>query len=232
MPRVRQEMQHQETAEEIKTLARAQMRENGTAGLSLRGIARDLGVTAPAIYNYFPRLDDLITALIVDAFNAQADAMQDAAQAQPSGDHARQMRAVMGAYRTWAVDNPTDFQLIYGNPIPGYVAPAEITIPLARRPFELMTEIAVAAQQAGKLRIDPAYDTPPTVQAHIAQWWPAQALPPDLPAALPYALLVGWTRAHGIIMLEVFHHLPPTVGDVAAFYAHEVDVTLALLGMG
>ena len=62
----------------IKAVARQQMAEHGTAGLSLRGIAREMGITAPAIYNYFPRLDDLITALIVDAFTALADAMEAA----------------------------------------------------------------------------------------------------------------------------------------------------------
>ena len=76
MARPRREAAHPNIAAAIKSVARQQMSERGTAGLSLRAIARELEITAPAIYNYYPRLDDLITALIVDAFQSLADAMQ------------------------------------------------------------------------------------------------------------------------------------------------------------
>ena len=79
MPRPRNQDAREELSEAIKATARQQMAAQGTAGLSLRAIARDLGMTAPAIYHYFPRLEDLITALVVDAFNGLADAMETAA---------------------------------------------------------------------------------------------------------------------------------------------------------
>ena len=104
----------------IKAVARQQMAEHGTAGLSLRGIAREMGITAPAIYNYFPRLDDLITALIVDAFTALADAIEAAESAVQSEACGPKILASCLAYREWAIAHPVDFQLIYGNPIPGY----------------------------------------------------------------------------------------------------------------
>ena len=83
-PRPKRELgrERSDTITQIKAVARQQMAEHGTAGLSLRGIAREMGITAPAIYNYFPRLDDLITALIVDAFTALADAMEAAEAAE------------------------------------------------------------------------------------------------------------------------------------------------------
>ena len=139
---------------QIKTVARQQMAEHGTAGLSLRGIAREMGITAPAIYNYFPRLDDLITALIVDAFTALADAIQAAEVAEESEKCGPKIIASCLAYREWAIGHPVDFQLIYGNPIPGYIAPAEITVPLARRPFDGLFRLFFEAHRTGEL-VDP-----------------------------------------------------------------------------
>ena len=159
--------------EKIKATAHAQMALNGTAGISLRGIAHELGVTAPAIYNYYPRLDDLITALIVDAFNALADAIETAEAAAESETCGPKILASCLAYREWAVAHPVDFQLIYGNPIPGYVAPAEITIPLARRPFDGLFRLFLQAYQSGELTIPPEYaPVPASITAHVETWLP------------------------------------------------------------
>ena len=89
MVRTRKEQAYQQMAAEIKTAARLEIRERGTAGISLRALARRLNITAPAVYNYFPSLDDLLTALVVDAFNALADAMQAAGESRrrPRVDH-------------------------------------------------------------------------------------------------------------------------------------------------
>ncbi|MBZ0286445.1 MAG: WHG domain-containing protein, partial [Anaerolineae bacterium] len=138
MPRQRNAETYSETQAAIKAIARRHMAEQGTAAVGLRAIARDLDMTAPALYRYFPSLDDLITALIVDAYNANADAMAEADAAQPPTDYLARLLAALNAYRDWALAHPVDFQLIYGNPIPGYHAPAEITIPAARRNFAVM----------------------------------------------------------------------------------------------
>jgi AcrR family transcriptional regulator len=191
------------TAAEIKTTARQQMAQHGTAGLSLRGIARTMGITAPAIYNYFPRLDDLITALIVDSFTDLADAM-DTAGVAASAEPVAQIRSTVLAYRQWAVNHPLDFQLIYGNPIPGYVAPFEVTAPLARRPFLPLFGYFWQAYQSGQL---------------------------TLPASLFCTVLTGWSRIHGLVMLELTHHIQPMIGYAAEFYEYEVDAFLQQLGM-
>src|SRR5262245_33076145 len=124
MPRTRHVEQYEATRSQILDIARKQMAEHGTAGLALRAIAREMDVTAPAIYRYFPSLDDLITELILENFNALADALEAASNSLPENDYAGRIMAVLMAYRQWALDHPIDFQLIYGNPIPGYVAPA------------------------------------------------------------------------------------------------------------
>lgn len=207
---------------QIKAAARRQMAQHGTAGISLRGIARELGITAPAIYNYFPRLEDLLTALIVDAFNALADAIQAAETAVQSATCGPKILASCLAYREWAVAHPVDFQLIYGNPIPGYVAPAEVTVPLARRPFDGLFRLFLEAYQAGELVIPAEYDPiPASIRAHFADWLPKAGY--DFPDALLCLLMSGWARIHGMVMLELFEHLGPVVGDTEAFFRHEVE---------
>ena len=110
-PKRAQARERGEMIARIKAAARQQMAEHGTAGLSLRGIARELGITAPAIYNYFPRLEDLITALIVDTFSALAEAMEAAEAAVPSDRPYDKIMALCLAYRQWAVEHPVDFQM-------------------------------------------------------------------------------------------------------------------------
>lgn len=230
MPRPRRDAAHLNLAETIKSVARQQMSQHGTAGLALRAISRELGITAPAIYHYYPRLDDLITALIVDAFQSLADAMHDAARSVAGDAYGARIRAMSLAYRAWAISHAVDFQLIYGNPIPGYAAPSEVTAPLARRPFLELFETFLAAWQHDELKIPAAYvQVPSAISAHMASW--AQQIGLDLPAPLFCLLAVGWARLHGMIMLELFHHLQPMVGDPAALYLFELDAFLIMLGL-
>jgi AcrR family transcriptional regulator len=229
-PKREQAHEHGESIALIKFAAHRQMAAHGTAGLSLRGIARELGITAPAIYNYFPRLDDLITALIVDAFTALADAIDAAEAAVESEACGPKVMASCLAYREWAIAHPVDFQLIYGNPIPGYVAPAAVTVPLARRPFDGLFRLFFEAYQTGELVIPAEYATVPvSIAEHFAAWLPAAGY--DFPDALLCLLMSGWARIHGMVMLELFEHLGPVVGDAAAFYRYELDAFTARLGL-
>jgi AcrR family transcriptional regulator len=216
--------------DQIKQAAREQMAQHGTAGISLRGIARELGITAPAIYNYYPRLDDLITALIVDAFTALADAIESAEAAVASESYGARILASCLAYREWAIEHPVDFQLIYGNPIPGYEAPADITVPLARRPFDGLYRLFLEAYQTGELTIPPEYaSVPPTVATHFAAVVPSED--DAFPDALLCLLMSGWARIHGMVMLELFGHIGPVVGDTAAFYLYELEAFMQRLGL-
>jgi AcrR family transcriptional regulator len=218
---------HADMAEQIKAAARRQMAEQGTAGLSLRAVARALDITAPAIYNYFPRLDDLITALIVDAFTALADHMDAATASAAAAGPLEQIAAAARAYRAWAVAHPVDFQLIYGNPIPGYVAPFEVTAPLARRPFVGLFRSFLEAHATGQIAVGPAYTSPPEpVTAHVLGWQHASGLA-DLPPGLLCLAITGWTRIHGLVMLELTHHTQPVIGDPAGFYEYELAAYLS-----
>ncbi|MEM9953550.1 MAG: TetR/AcrR family transcriptional regulator [Chloroflexota bacterium] len=232
MPRPKNVVARAETANDIKRIARQQLADKGTNGISLRGIARELGMTAPAIYNYFPKLDDLITALLVDAFSGHANAIENAIDAH---EHPKaQFQAGIRAYRQWALEQPSDFQLIYGNPIPGYEAPREITVPLASRPQELLVRCLVAAQEIGALTVPATYQTvPESITEHVAailysHYPEIQAITNHM--ALFYMVTVGWSRIQGIIMLEIHKHLAPTIGDVDTFFEQEVESYMIQIG--
>lgn len=230
MPRQRQAQLNEATRARIKATARRLMAEKGTAGLSLRAIARDLDMTAPALYHYFASLDALITALIVDAFNAYADfvraARDDAAAA--GQDHAAQLMAAMRAYRVWAITHRTDFQLIYGNPIPGYAAPEETTVPAASQMGAVFQETLAAALQAGALTLPHTFeDIPPAVRAHYATRFGLDT------AQVPVFHLMNqtWALMHGMVVLEVYNHFGPVVGATDAFYTRTLQDYLHGLGL-
>lgn len=218
------------TAERIKAVAHKQMSDHGTAGLSLRSIAREIGVTAPAIYNYYPSINDLITALIVDAFNALAASMQEAMEAASGETVAPAIKAATQAYRAWALQNPIDFQLIYGNPIPGYVAPSELTAPLARKPFLHMFDLFLQGWRSGELKVPTEYaQVPPHIARHLREWRLQTDM--DLPDVLVCLLASGWVRLHGLVMLELFQHTGPFIGDTEELFHYEMNAFMTRLGM-
>lgn len=230
MPRPKRNQPPTDLRQRIKAAARDQMAAYGTAGLTLRGIARALSITAPAIYNYYPRLEDLITALIVDAFTDLAEAMEAAEAAEPFDRPFAKILALCLAYRQWAMAHPTDFQLIGGNPIPGYHAPEEITLPLARRPFLGLFRWFIRVHQTGEIIIPAEYTSvPPSMAAGVAAWCQMSGL--DVPDPLMGLLMSGWARMYGLTALEMYGHLQPLVGDPAAMYRYEMIAFLEQLGL-
>src|SRR5512133_4029030 len=121
-PRPRRDEQQSNLQEAIKETAWKQIAEFGATALSLRAIARKLNISAPAIYNYFPDRDALVTALIIDAYTSFGDSQLEARDAIPVDDVKGRMSAIGMAYRNWALTHPQRYQLIFGTPIPGYEA--------------------------------------------------------------------------------------------------------------
>jgi AcrR family transcriptional regulator len=214
------------TAEQIKATARLQMAAQGAAGVSLRGIGRELGVTAPAIYNYFPRLDDLITALIVDAYSQLAGSLRAARQACAQQELEQQLLAVLLAYRAWAIEHPHEFALIFGTPVPGYHAPVERTRPAAQGVFAVILELLAQAYVRGMLHL-PA--SQPGLPPGLTIALPASA--PALPPAVLYTGLAGWYRIHGMILLELFGHTTSLINQPEQFYEYELLNLIEAFGM-
>ena len=125
-PRRRRARVRDELTREIKDAARRQLAEVGSAGLSLRAVARELGMVSSAVYRYFPSRDELLTALIVDAYDAVGAAVEQA-EASVRARRLRRTLAGRDARRcaSWAVANPQEYALIFGSPVPGYRAPTD-----------------------------------------------------------------------------------------------------------
>ncbi len=221
----------EQTRDEIKAVARRQMAREGASALSLRAIAGEMGLTAPALYRYYPSRDELITALIVDAFHALGDVLEGARGTVVAEAHANQFVAMMHAYRAWALAHPAEFTLIYGTPIPGYHAPEVVTDPAVRRSLAPLLALLAAAWQAGKITPDPAYAAPPPPLGERFGAMLPGAAGGRVPTAALHVGFVAWAHLQGIIMLELFGHIAPVVGDPELFYAFEVRVQLLRLGL-
>lgn len=224
MPRPRKEQLNEQTRHEIKQIARALMKENGTAGLSLRAIAREMKITAPALYHYYPSLDDLITALLVDAFTQHAFYVRDhILQAQANGLGVREQLFVgMLAYREWALNHAVDYQLVYGNPIPGYVAPKEVTVPAAKLMSEIFLSVMNAGVASGELQLSSFHQrVPPSIAGHFREAFFPNA--DETAIAVFYVMNCMWSIMHGLVALELTHHTPPVVGDSETFYRAQIQ---------
>ncbi len=219
MPRPRRAAKTTDPQEAIKEIAWRQIAEFGAPALSLRAIARALGVTAPAIYNYYPRRDDLVTALIIDAYASLGDSQLAARDSVPADDLVGRLKATGMAYRNWALAHPQRYQLIFGTPIPGYTAPIEKVLPASARSLSALVSVVEALRGAGRLRAD-AF---PEVQAeHKVSFdaWKTYGGDADI-LSLSVAVLI-WARVHGLVSLEIAGNLPPfgTTGD--ALYLYEL----------
>ncbi|MBT2408531.1 MULTISPECIES: TetR/AcrR family transcriptional regulator [unclassified Streptomyces] len=200
----------------IKDEARRRLAAEGAAKLSLRAVARELGMVSSALYRYFPSRDDLLTALIVDAYDSvgaaaeRADARTTAAGESP---RARWM-AVCEAVRAWALEHPHEYSLIYGSPVPGYSAP-QATVGPASRVGNILIGIVRAAYEGRGLALPPL---PAALRPEAARMTAdfAEGLPPEVTAAL----VAAWAQLVGLVSFELFGQFNRIVEDRDAFFTH------------
>lgn len=205
----------------IKTTALRQIARYGAAALSLRAIARELKITAPAIYNYYPNRDALVTALIIDAFQSFGDSQLVACNAIAASDLVGQLLAIGLAYRSWALAHPQHYQLIFGTLIPGYGAPAEHVRPLGMRSMSALVSVMQNLHQARRLKAEDV----PLLQPECFQSYGAAQQPIRDQDFLPVSVaILIWSRVHGLVSLELNGSIPPfgTQGD--ALYRYELQV--------
>jgi len=228
MGRPKRSQQHPNLQAAIKDVARKQIAEHGAAALSLRAIARELKITAPAIYNYFPSRDDLVTALIVDAYHSFAAALA-VARDENQDDHVANIISSANAYRGWALAHPEQYGLIFGTPIPGYHAPMEITGPAAAESMLVLLQVLDAAYQDGVLSL---VEPSPALLTLLQPW--TDKLEYAGPPGVIHLALASWAQIHGLVSLELFGHLAPTPesGDVGALFETEIQASVKRMGIG
>lgn len=203
----------------IKDEARRQLAAEGAAKLSLRAVARELGMVSSALYRYFPSRDDLLTALIIDAYNSLGEAAEAAeATAADTGHAAPAERwiAVCQGVRAWALTHPHEYALIYGSPVPGYTAP-ETTVPPAARVGMLLAGILRDAYQGrGVARTRLPTELEPEARRMAAK------LALDLPPEAVVALVAAWAQLYGLVGFELFGQFNKVVEDRETFFRHAV----------
>ena len=210
----------------IKDEARRQLAEEGAARLSLRAVARTLGMVSSALYRYFPSRDDLLTALIIDAYDSLGASAEAAAERAADAPPLERWTAVAEAVRVWALEHPHEYALIYGSPVPGYTAPMT-TVPAASRVGLLFIAIVRDAHQQGVLADAP--ELPDDLTAEAGRM--AADLAPDLPPATVVTLIAAWAELFGLVGFELFGQFnrvvedrPPFFRRAAARIAHEVGL--------
>ncbi|WP_203713439.1 TetR/AcrR family transcriptional regulator [Asanoa siamensis] len=214
-----------EMTEEIKTTARRHLATEG-ANLSLRAVARDLGMVSSAIYRYFPSRDDLLTALILDAYTALGGSVAAAEGAVDRADLAGRFLAICHAVRDWALANPHEYALIYGSPVPGYVAPTD-TVPAATRAVTVLGGVIEDASAAGLLRDDEAL--PPDAAQDVARV--GALIAPHAPLGPLSRALGSWLHLFGFVSFEIFGQLKNAVDVPGPLFAQQMRAQAVYIGL-
>lgn len=211
----------------ILETARAHLAEHGAVGLSLRAVARDVGMVSSALYRYFDSRDALLTALIIEAYDSLGDAVEAVEGAVARDDLAGRWRAVCDATRAWARSDPHQYALVYGSPVPGYAAPQD-TVGPATRVTRLLADLLVDVAEAG-------LDDGTAVADHVAgAVAPARAytggrVSPDLMVRG----VMAWTHLFGAVSFELFGQRHNVIADdgLDAFFAEETERLGGTLGL-
>ncbi len=225
MPTARERVRAELTAE-ITDAARRQLAEVGAAALSLRAVAREIGMVSSAVYRYFPSRDDLLTRLIIDGYDdlgAAAEGVDDPAQAP-----LERWLAVCRAVRGWATVHPHEYALLYGSPVPGYRAPRD-TVPAASRVGIVLGRILGDAARSGALPPAAGERDPGLVSQEAVEVLGGEH--PALDETVRVRALLAWSSLYGTISFELFGHFVGSVQDADRYFDRAMGDLAGLIGL-
>lgn len=229
-PQTPREQARARTIEQIIRLGREHLALHGAAALSLRAVARDLGVVSSAVYRYVESRDELLTLLLIDAYDELGDAVDAAVEALPADDFRGRFAALALAVRKWALSEPARYALLFGSPVPGYQAPAERTTGPGTRVVTGLMGILDSAYRAGKLAAPDAATVVPALAADF------EAIRSEMDLAVPTALLargaLAWTSVFGAISFEVFgQYGADTFSARDELFQHHLQILAGVAGL-
>lgn len=228
----RREQLRTELLASVREAARANLQEDGPAGLSLRAVARDVGISPAGLYRYYDGRDALLTMLITEGYGDIADHLflaqgatefvQDSERVRhvphavpADADVGDRLRATWRTYRSWALDHPNEFHLLFGQPIEGYAAPeGGETVQANARMGEALIRPMLEAHLAGRLPVSDLVDPPPGAQRLAEEI--SQVAPVEVSTAFAALTLSWWSWLHGAVALDLngqFHWLDPVGSD-------------------
>ena len=224
-PRTARALARATITREILAAARARLATEGAAGLSLRAVARDVGMVSSAVYRYFPSRDALLTALIVECYDELGAAVEqaEAGARRDEDDVAARWLAACRALRAWSVAHPAEFALLYGTPVPGYAAPRD-TVGPATRVVRVLVAVVMDAHARGARPVGApavpaaAGDLVAAAREFVVErgLWRGRAA--DVPTEPVVRTLMAWTTLFGTVSFELFGHLVGSVTDAARWF--------------
>ena len=208
----RRERLRDATLAEIKATARRHLVERGPEALSLRAVARDVGVTAPALYRYVESRDDLLTEVIAALYDELTEALQAACDREPAEATGLRLVAASWSLRTWALEHPTEFGLLFGHPPPGYAVPADgVTHEAGRRFGMVFADLFAQLWEQRPFPTTPTEELDPALTGQLTSY--ATSIGSPLPPGAMKVFLECWVRLYGLVCMETFGHLKFALDD-------------------
>ncbi len=218
------------TEEEIRATARTLLVTDGAEAMTLRAIARAMGMTAPALYRYVDSHQDLVALVTVDCYDELVSVMTRAREQRGQDDLAGQLIAVSRAFRRWALEHPREFGLVFTNPMTQLLTQSEDAVEAAAQRFGLVFGelFAGVLRQYGTQLPEHGQITP----AYVAE---LEAVDPEKVAGMPlgarYLFLSAWVRLYGCVCMEVFGHLAWAVQDTEPVFEEALRDCATLIGI-
>jgi AcrR family transcriptional regulator len=206
--------------QEIKDAAWRQIAASGVTSISLKGIARELKITAEAIDDYFPDIDALLTALMIDAHSSFGDYQISARDSFPGvGQFLQRFMATGLAYREWAIHYPERYMLIFGAPVPGYKLPLDILRPFLMRSLSALVGVIRELRAARLLNVDSMPVLEPS--AFEGYFWGVSSMSKEDLIVHTLAMVIR-SRVHGMVFMEITGQLPPYGDGGSSLYEFEI----------
>ncbi|MBA2716662.1 MAG: TetR/AcrR family transcriptional regulator [Propionibacteriales bacterium] len=218
------------TEEEIRATARALLVAEGPEAMTLRAIARDMGMTAPALYRYVKSHRVLVALVTVDCYDELISVMTGARDQRPSDDLAGRLMAVSRAFRRWALEHPREFGLVFTNPMTHLLTQSEDVVEAAAQRFGLVFgELFASVLSRYGTRLPERGEIPPAYVAELEAVDPEKVA--DMPLGARYLFLSAWVRLYGCVCMEVFGHLAWAVQDTEPVFEEALRDCATLIGI-
>lgn len=216
---------------DIVRIGRAHLATDGAAALSLRAVARDLGLVSSAVYRYVASRDELLTLLVVDGYDELGDSVDAALERVDRSDHAARLVAIGRAVRAWALAEPATYALLFGSPVPGYEAPSELTTGPGTRVVRRLVEVWEDGWQAGAITLDESPLAPRRLSRDLTRIRREMGI--SVPDRLVARGVLAWAALFGCISFEVFgQYGADTFAAPGDLFEHHLTLLAETVGLG
>jgi AcrR family transcriptional regulator len=216
-----------QTTAEIAGVARRALIEDGPDGVTLRSIARELGMTAPALYRYYSSREGLLNELVAEIYDELATELREAREAHD--DPVVQLLEVARHFRKWALEHPREFELVFVYPVrmtfdDTLASPADAA---GLRFAAVFAESLATLYNRAPFHVRADAEIEPPLRRDLKRW--QARFPIKLPLGTLEVFLTGWIRIYGMVCMEVFGHLRFALADGESMYEHEIGQLAELI---